>query len=196
MNPIRVPVLLWLVWLLTACSSPAPLPVDAYYDLQPRVRLEPVSRPVAAVLWVQRPVVDDLRGVRNLVYSPDGRVKHHYNHHFWADQPARMLHRALLRQLERSGLFSTVLERPPVGLSTARLEAELLRLDRVRSGEGWKVDVALRFRYFHPGAAEPAFTHGFHRKTKLRDERMSTTVEAYNRLTGEAISELIGVMSP
>ncbi len=192
MNKCRwlLPILILL--LLQACSSPAPLPDDRYYDLRPK-GLKPMktAKKKAVHLVIRRPRADALRASRNMVYSRDGLEMRQYHHHFWADRPDRMLERALLDSLQQSGLFASVGSLPLQTGTNAELRGEILRLDRVRSGAGWKVDVALRFTYFPDRNGPPAFTRLYHQKLKTRDERMQTTIEAFDTVVGELLHALM-----
>ncbi len=192
MNKFRwlLPMLILLV--LQACSSPAPLPEDRYYDLRPRgLKPMPEAGRKPLHLVIRRPRADALRAARNLVYSRDGLEMRQYHHHFWADRPDRMLERALLDGLRQSGLFASVGSLPLQTGANGELRGEILRLDRVRSGAGWKVDVALRFTYFPDRNGPPTFTRLYHKKLKTRDDGMKATIEAFNTVTGELLQALL-----
>ncbi len=189
-------VLLLLLWALQACTSPPPLPEDRFYDLRPRLGAEQaVERTRQVHLVVRRPRVDALRGARNLVFSPDGVEMRQYHHHFWADRPERMLHRVLLERLRASGLFASVGSLPVEAEENAELRAEILRLDRVRSDAGWKVDVAWRFTYFPRRGEPPAFSHLYEQKLEVQAEEMGATIEAFNQAGGRILQQLLQDLS-
>lgn len=83
-----------------------------------------------------------------IVYVQKPYRMDYYARHRWADSPAHMLRPILIRALDRSGLFHSVVAAPAPVTGDLRLDSELLRLAQVFEGNGSSVQLQMRVVLF------------------------------------------------
>jgi cholesterol transport system auxiliary component len=81
-----------------------------------------------------------------MIYSLRPHEISYYASHRWADTPARMLMVPLLRTLEQSGLWRSVVQPPTAAPADYRLDCDNLLLEQQFSANSSRVRLALRAR--------------------------------------------------
>lgn len=133
MSRYKITVILGTCLALVACAASPPPPKEVYYRF-----LEPspaaLSRPVIdGTLRVEPLRAEGILSERPLLFSrKDSPAKvEQYRYHYWAEPPARLFTRGLVRYLQQAGVADKVID---VGVRTEvnfDIDGELLRLERV-----------------------------------------------------------------
>jgi len=193
---IRAGFILTALLLLSACSPSLLItqtpPVNRYllewndapsastdgYNAQgPSIRLSPI---ITAAGF----------GSVQIIYIRKPYQLESYAYHRWVEPPARMLEPLLVRMLDASGLFSTV-----VGPNTAvhtdlQLNVELLHLQQVFTDEGSEIQLALNISLVNPASAQLIASHRFSISEPVTKATPYGSVQAANRATARFLSDL------
>jgi len=143
-----------------ACASPAPIPVDRFYRLDPAPPPATGSKPwTGGVLYVPPFDGSGVYAERAVLVSDDAGtslVQRRYD--FWADEPGRLLQHALVDHLRSAGTAGTVTASRPRTGAALTLSGRIVRFDLERLDSGYVPVVAVAFElddaYGQPVAAE------------------------------------------
>ncbi|VAW74621.1 hypothetical protein MNBD_GAMMA15-2158 [hydrothermal vent metagenome] len=106
----RLGLIGFVLLVLGACSTGAPVPEDRFYQLDPGMPAVSPKVILKGGLSIAHIGADPLRGGRAILYRNQNRplelARYHYE--FWAEQPPRMIQRALQDALRQSGIIDRV----------------------------------------------------------------------------------------
>jgi len=150
---------------------------DVYNAQGPSIRLSPIITTAGF-------------GSVQIIYIRKPYQLESYAYHRWVEPPARMLEPLLVRMLDASGLFSTV-----VGPNTAvhtdlQLNVELLHLQQIFTDEGSEVQLALNISLVNPASAQLIASHRFSISEPVTKATPYGSVQAANRATARFLTDL------
>jgi cholesterol transport system auxiliary component len=179
---------------LTACSvlSPADHASRMYLlDIPPPTSPQP-SKSHGKTLLVSMPQAAPGFSTANMVYLREPYLLEHYSKSHWIDTPARMLLPILVRQLEFSGQFASVLSvvtAPVVG--DLRLDTEVIRLQQEFLVNPSRVVFALRAQLLDIKARQVIATQVFEITENADSENAIGGMQATHRAVEKVLQQLL-----
>ena len=125
-----------------------------------------------------------------IVYVRTPHRLEHYAYHRWVEPPSRMLEPLMMRMLEGSGLFSSVLEADSPARADLQLDAELLYLKQVFKDEGSEVQLALSVSLVDMARARQIASRRFTIVEPVTEPTPYGSVQAANRATARLLVAL------
>lgn len=165
--------------LLSACAANAPVPEDRFYHLQ-LAAPAPVASALSGALEVDYTHADPLRSGRAVVYS-DSRAPlqlKRYHYAFWADQPPRLVHRALMEYLREAGTAERVVAPGQGARAGYRLESRLLKFEQLRNGTAVAVEAALQVSVQRLPAGPALWTRTYTRREAAAGDDLHASAQA------------------
>jgi len=149
LGKIRRAAAVAVLLLLSACSlgpNESSAPRSYFLDPEipwknPRGHSERIS---ASVLLVTQPKAQAGFDTARMVYLLRPYELSYYAYSQWADTPARLLHRIMVENLDKTGLWSAVLQTPGMVPARYRLETDNLILEQQFFSRPSHVRLALR----------------------------------------------------
>jgi cholesterol transport system auxiliary component len=173
--------------LLAGCSlvkPPDPEPAKLALTALPQ-RLPHAERP-AGVLLVQPTSAAEAYDTTRMAYSEQPNRIGYFRDHEWAEPPQRMIHRLLVRALEQTGAFRTVVTAPDSTPGGSVLRTELLTLLQDDTRQPPLLRLAVRFEL--QGASGRAVAS---REIDIERPMESATAPAGAAAANEAVAELV-----
>ncbi len=178
-----------LMFGLTACSSPPPIPDDHFYRFGSLAAVESADEKLTqGGLYVAAPRAAGVRRSRSMLYTEDANnvALKRYNYHMWEEAPTNLLHKRLLEYLEQAQLAGSVSSRPQPGLRL-RLESDIEKFERrINLGE---VAAVVRIRFALVDKGDVLFEQTYEKAQPAADDSMSETVVAFT----EAVDGIIAL---
>lgn len=149
LGKIRRPAVVALLLLLSACSlGPNESSAPRSYFLNPEIPWKNPrghsERISASVLLVTQPKAQAGFDTARMVYLLRPYEVSYYAYNQWADTPARLLHRIMVENLDKTGLWSAVLQSPGTVPAQYRLDTDNLILEQQFFSRPSHVRLALR----------------------------------------------------
>jgi len=142
-------VRLTLLLMITACSlGPTETTAPRSYFLNPEITWKNPhgsgERIGASVLLITQPKAQAGFDTARMAYLLRPYEVNYYGFNQWADTPARLLHRILVENLDKSGLWSAVLQTPSTVPAQYRLDCDNLILEQQFFSNPSRIRLALR----------------------------------------------------
>jgi cholesterol transport system auxiliary component len=146
-NPFTV-IVVWLV-LSSACAlGPRESSEPRTYFLNPKIASKnppaAPNRTAGSVLLISQPKAQAGFDTARMAYLPRPHEVRYYAVNQWADTPARMLHRILVESLDKTGLWSAVVQTPGSVSAQYRLDTDNLILEQQFLSHPSRVRLSLR----------------------------------------------------
>jgi cholesterol transport system auxiliary component len=148
-NPIIRSMICALVVLVSACAlGPVETSAPRTYFLNPEMSwknpLPGGMRSRAAILLITQPRAQAGFDTARMAYLLRPYEVNYYAFNQWADTPARLLHRIMVENLDKSGQWSAVLQIPSALQAQYRLDCDNLILEQQFFSRPSRVRLALR----------------------------------------------------
>ena len=187
-----------LLLLLGACASAPGLPETTYYRLPDAAPVQRLPAPLIELPITVEPFsADGLYSDRALIYSPDadgGRLRT-YHYQLWIDPPVRLLQRRLLGSLRELGITRVVADRLPAQMDALQISGRIAQLERVDTGDGWQVAVALVLRADPSGGGRPWVIGRYQRQLPVQGNTVADSVKtiglALDQIQTEFFQDLV-----
>ena len=191
-----VPALLVLV--AAGCTGNfAELPEDRFYRL-PQPAPQRAAAQVAGTIAVALPSSDGLHAERALLYSRHDRpletLRHHY--YFWTESPPRLVQEHLIQYLRSAGVAEHVVRAEAAPGSGLRLEARLLRFERLVGGDPPQVLVELELGWHGRSADMPPARRTYRALEAAADDSIYASVQAYGNALADIYARFLRDMPP
>jgi len=133
-------LILFLLAVLSACSSQPPVPENHFYQLSaPQVKKNPLT--ATKSILVHRPSASGIYNERSMLYveqrKPLAIKRYHY--HLWVRPPAILVRDYLVAYLRDSGTFTKVLTRKTTAGSIAELNIYIQHFEHILDGARTRV---------------------------------------------------------
>lgn len=188
-NPVALLAACAMLLLLGACATAPGLPETTYYRLPDAAPVTRLPAPLIELPITVEPFsADGLYSDRALIWSPDadgGRLRT-YHYQLWIDPPVRLLQRRLLGSLRELGITRVVADRLPAQLDALNISGRIARLERLQTGDGWQVAVALVLRADPSGGGRPWVIGRYQRKLPVQGDTVADSV----RTIGQALDQI------
>lgn len=201
MKPMRALLCLALAWLaalaMTGCAGSSPgIPDTIYFRLPPRAEVARVARPLAQPILVETLLADGLQSDQAIIYSldPDGARLKAYHYQLWVDPPVRLLQRRLIATLRDAGASDLVADRFPNQVDVVRVSGRLERFERIKTGSGWQVAVALSLRAERRQGGTPLVLREYSQQLPAGEtlrESVTAIGQAVDRIFAEFLRDLV-----
>ncbi len=184
---MRYLILLFIILILTACSSQAPLPTDHYYRLPELtgISLDKERADSISVLMFQ---ADGLFKERAIVHTADEIELEQYHYHHWADSPARLLQERLAELLRMSAFSETVLTTFE-GNSDLIIKGQLKSFERIKNADTDKVHISLQLRADKNDGGLPLLYKEYNETTVVKGHSMVFVINAFNSAINSIFNE-------
>jgi cholesterol transport system auxiliary component len=148
-NTILKAVSLTLLLMIAGCSlGPTETTAPRSYFLNPEISWKNPhrfsERIGTAVLLITQPKAQAGFDTERMAYLPRPYEVNYYAFNQWADTPARMLHRVIVENLDKSGLWSAVLQSPGAVPAQYRLDLDNLILEQQFFSQPSRVRLSVR----------------------------------------------------
>ena len=185
-------LIIFMVSLLTACGSPAPVPQDHFYRL-PAAEVDADNRLTNGVLLVEPFRANGLIRERSLVYvdSGDSVELERYHYHLWHESPGYMLQQHLADYLRHSNGADTVTTTHAVPAEVV-ITGELHQFMRIHAEDGDRVVVSLELRLQHVDGDGPGFHRLYTEYEPVNGQGMTAVVKAFNRALSRIYNDFSG----
>lgn len=185
-------LLILMILMLTACSSPAPAPQDHFYRL-PSPEAATDIMLTEGVLLVEPLRASGLVRERSLVYvkSEDSVELERYNYHLWDESPSYMLQHHLADYLRRSDSAGTVTTAHALQADTV-ISGDLNQFMQIHAKNGDKVVVGLELRLEQAGHDAPVFQQLYTEYEAVKGSGMTAVVKAFNRALNRIYHDFLG----
>lgn len=187
---VRSAVLL-LIFLITACAS-TPVPEKHYH----RMNIEPPKSQTGrlrapALVVVERPRAPAVYSERGMVYSEDSQHMslQHYPYDFWVDPPPRLVQQELIRYLQAANPTVAIAAESGREQPDYTVRANLERFERLKTGKGWKVVVAMQLRVERGSTSASVMARDYSQQLDAADNTVEATVQAFSVATGIILRE-------
>lgn len=188
-NPVALLAACAMLLLLGACATAPGLPETTYYRLPDAAPVTRLPAPLIELPITVEPFsADGLYSDRALIWSPDadgGRLRT-YHYQLWIDPPVRLLQRRLLGSLRELGITRVVADRLPAQLDALNISGRIARLERLQTGDGWQVAVALVLRADPSGGGRPWVIGRYQRQLPVQGDTVADSV----RTIGQALDQI------
>lgn len=188
-HPARWLLAFALLALLGACATAPGLPETTYYRLPDASPVTRLPAPLIELPITVEPFsADGLYSDRALIWSPDadgGRLRT-YHYQLWIDPPVRLLQRRLLGSLRELGITRVVADRLPAQLDALNISGRIARLERLQTGDGWQIAVALVLRADPSGGGRPWVIGRYQRQLPVQGDTVADSV----RTIGQALDQI------
>jgi cholesterol transport system auxiliary component len=176
-------------FLLAGCAAFAPEEVDMNSALLDKLPAEvPRARCAPAVLSVPRPDARPVYDTAQMAYTQRAHQVAYFTRHQWAETPGQMLHPLLVRTIERTGCFGTVLSQPGAG-ATHTLRAEIVELVQDFTQEPPVLRLGLRVRLESVGSARAPVQRDMTVTEPMRQKGPLAGVDSANDAVARALRE-------
>jgi ABC-type uncharacterized transport system auxiliary subunit len=195
MKRLLVPIIIAL--LVTACGSVPPAPEDRYY------RLAAVTDTVSGggqifsgTLAIGTIEAAAVYGERAVVYSEAAQPNKlkHYNYHFWADPPPRLIRDHLAIYLRNNQVAPIVVVDKGEAEWEYLLVGRMRRFERVMQVIGSQVVVEIEFRLLQRGARQPLLIRDYSAEVGVSGGSVNAATEAFAEALGEIYQKLLADM--
>lgn len=188
-NPVALLAACAMLLLLGACATAPGLPETTYYRLPDAAPVTRLPAPLIELPITVEPLsADGLYSDRALIWSPDadgGRLRT-YHYQLWIDPPVRLLQRRLLGSLRELGITRVVADRLPAQLDALNISGRIARLERLQTGDGWQIAVALVLRADPSGGGRPWVIGRYQRQLPVQGDTVADSV----RTIGQALDQI------
>ena len=175
----------------------ADLPEDRFYRL-PDPAPQRAALRFPGTIAVALPSSDGLHAERALLYSRHDRpletLRHHY--YFWAESPPRLVQEHLVAYLRAAGVSDHVVRAEAAADNDLRLEARLLRFERLVGGDQARVLVALELGWQRRGAGALPPRRTYRALTAAADDSIYASVQAYGEALADVYARFLRDMPP
>lgn len=179
--------------VLGACSTGAPVPEDRFYQLDPAMPATSSAAVLEGGLSISHIGADPLRGGRAILYrdlrKPLELSRYHYE--FWAEQPPRMIQRALHDALRNSGVADRVEVEGKRPHFDYEIDVEVRRFESVIETGRTSADVELEVILRKAGSGIPIWTKVYRRQNEARPGDMHALAEAMQQSLGQIFEQII-----
>ena len=176
-------------FLLAACAAFAPEELDMKSALLDKLPAEvPRARCGPAVLSVPRPDARPVYDTAQMAYTQRAHQVAYFTRHQWAETPGQMLHPLLVRTIDRTGCFGTVLSQPAVG-ATHILRADIVELVQDFTQEPPVLRLGLRVRLEVVGSTRPPAQREVTVTEPMRQKSPLAGVDAANDAVARALRD-------
>ena len=194
---LAVPLFGSLVMLVSACAlRPMQTEAPRIYFLNPEIsRNNPHSaaeRRTAAVLLISQPRAQAGFDTEGMAYLLRPYEINYYAFSHWADTPARLLHRLLVENLDKSGLWSAVLQTPSAVPAHYRLDCDNVVLEQQFFSDPSRARLALRAQLVETQTQRIVASRYFEFFEAAESEDAYGGVQAANRAAAKLIMEMNG----
>ena len=175
--------------LLAGCAGLAldePAMTSALLDQLPAD--VPRARCAPAVLSVRRPETRPVYDTTQMAYTVRAHQVAFFAHHQWAETPGQMLHPLLVRTVEGTGCFTTVLAAPGAG-ATHTLSTEIMELVQDFTQEPPVLRLSLRVRLAAEGGMRPPVQREIAVVEAMRQKGPLAGVDAANQAMARALAQ-------
>jgi len=181
--------------IVSACTlGPRDNPAPRTYLLDPKVSLENPgaahARSLSGVLLVTPLKPGTGFNTTRMVYLLRPYEINYFGFNQWVDTPARMLHRIIIANLDKTGLWDTVVQTPGALPTRFRLDCDDLILEQQFFGHPSRVRLALRAQFLatqKPSSVDARYFEVFEEATS--DDPYGGVLAA-NRAAARLITEL------
>ena len=148
-NTILKTVSLTLLLMIAGCSlGPTETTAPRSYFLNPEISWKnphgSSERSGTAVLLITQPKAQAGFDTERMAYLLRPYEVNYYAFNQWADTPARLLHRVIVENLDKSGMWSAVLQSPGAVPAQYRLDLDNLNLEQQFFSQPSRVRLSVR----------------------------------------------------
>ncbi len=169
---------------LSACSSVPAMPESTFYRLLAPVVAEPAAEPVVDLpLVVASLDADGLYSDQALIYALDAQASRLRSYHYqlWIDPPTRMLQRRLVESLRRAKLSAVVTDRMPTSMAVLAISGRIVRLERVKTEQGWQAVAGLVLRAEPSHGGKPWVIGEYQHRVRAEGDSVIDSVRAMSQ---------------
>lgn len=183
--------------LLAGCAGGSPgIPDTIYFRLPPRAESARVAQPLPLPVLVETLLADGLHSDQAIIYSldPDGARLKAYHYQLWVDPPVRLLQRRLIATLRDAAASELVTDRLPNQVDALRISGRLERFERIKTGAGWEVAVALSLRAERREGGSPLLLRDYSQQLPAGEtlrEAVAAMGQAIDRIYAEFVRDLL-----
>lgn len=183
--------------LLAGCAGGSPgIPDTIYFRLPPRAESARVAQPLPLPILVETLLADGLHSDQAIIYSldPDGARLKAYHYQLWVDPPVRLLQRRLIATLRDAAASELVTDRLPNQVDALRISGRLERFERIKTGTGWEVAVALSLRAERREGGSPLLLRDYSQQLPAGEtlrEAVAAMGQAIDRIYAEFVRDLL-----
>lgn len=183
--------------LLAGCAGGSPgIPDTMYFRLPPRAESARVAQPLPLPILVETLLADGLHSDQAIIYSldPDGARLKAYHYQLWVDPPVRLLQRRLIATLRDAAASELVTDRLPNQVDALRISGRLERFERIKTGTGWEVAVALSLRAERREGGSPLLLRDYSQQLPAGEtlrEAVAAMGQAIDRIYAEFVRDLL-----
>jgi cholesterol transport system auxiliary component len=181
---------------LVGCAT-NPLPDYRYYRPSPSLPVSALAKPLLSdTIEVQYFRADGVLGERPIVYtsSDEPQKLSQYHYQLWTDPPGAILQRRMSDLLAQYGIAKRLTVRASAREEPIQLTGTIERLERIKSGAGTQVAVALRLRLEAHRAQTPMLEKRYEKLLSVSDDSISASVHAFglacDQITAEFVQDL------
>lgn len=179
--------------LLSACSSPAPIPQDQFYRLASAAPRTSPDVLLTGTLAVARLQSDGLHNGRALLYARADRplrlIQYHY--HYWTDPPTRLLQDFLTGCLRQGGVATTVAGNESVRNPDYRLSGNINRFESILGDKQTRVIVDVDLALYKNDGNAPLLVKNYRQEIVAGDSSVYAAVDGYQKAMNDVCGDLI-----
>jgi ABC-type uncharacterized transport system auxiliary subunit len=180
---------------LPACvATGQPVPEDRFYqlDIDPPQTVADHAR-LDGTLRLEYIDADPLRSGRAVLFRDAGKPLQlqRYHYEFWVDQPPAMIYRALLEQLQSSGVAPQVLGSGQRGEAQYRMKARLQHFEEILGADTDLVEVELQVQLYDGASGNLLWSRTYLQKQPTGGNGMHATALAFQAALQAVFQDLL-----
>jgi len=190
-KPLRPGLWLLLSVLLSACSTPQPVPVSLYYHFPaPVEKGARAEKSSYSSILVRRPTASGIYNERSMlnVMADKPLEVNRYHYHFWSQYPSLMVQDNLVRFLTSSGVAEKVERKINGRKADVIINSLIKRFEQVKNASESFALVRIEFSVDIKGTRT---SHEYEAKVKAGDTSIHSLAIAFGKALDAVMLELI-----